>query len=115
MKNKQRTGRPPKEYKFITPSGEVVTTIGLKELCDKNGLSVPRMSAVHSGKNNHHKGWRAFNVKPKSNYSRKTTVTVEIPRDAMALAKRSAKEKNMPVEEYIADMIELTAGGYIDL
>ncbi len=115
MKNQQRTGRPPKEYKFISPSGDVVTTIGLKDLCDKNGLSVPRMSAVHSGKNNHHKGWRAFSVVPQGNYTTKTTVTVEIPKDAMAMARQSAKEKNMSVEEYIADMIELTSGGYISL
>ncbi|MHA3772647.1 GIY-YIG nuclease family protein [Verrucomicrobiota bacterium sgz303538] len=46
-----------KEYRFISPTGEVVETKGLRPLCEKHGLNIGCMSSVASGRLRHHKGW----------------------------------------------------------
>ncbi len=46
-----------KDYCFISPTGEVVETRGLRGLCDQHKLNVGNMSSVARGRLNQHKGW----------------------------------------------------------
>jgi hypothetical protein len=46
------------KYKFISPTGKVVTGNGLNRFCRENGLSNTGMSRVNNGKQSHHKKWR---------------------------------------------------------
>ena len=52
-------GRPKKEFRFYSPDGDLVIVDGLAELCEKYDLNQSRMSAVHNGKANQHKGWKS--------------------------------------------------------
>lgn len=47
-----------KHYKFLSPRGYIVEVYNLNDFCRKNGLDHGNMSAVHSGKATHHKGWK---------------------------------------------------------
>lgn len=49
-----------KEYKFISPEGNVVTIKNLKKFCDNNNLSDSKMVLVNKGKRNHHKNWKKY-------------------------------------------------------
>ena len=46
-----------KNYRFVSPSGDVVEIYNLKKFCKDNGLLQSKMSMVNLGKRNHHKGW----------------------------------------------------------
>lgn len=48
-----------KTYFFRSPAGELVEVFNLSKYCGNHGLSTGNMCAVHGGKRNHHKGWRA--------------------------------------------------------
>lgn len=49
-----------KHYTFVNPDGEIVHIHGLNTFCKANGLDTAAMQRVHSGKNNHHKGWKRY-------------------------------------------------------
>jgi len=46
-----------KEYRFISPTGEVVETRGLRGFCDQHDLNIGNMSSVARGRLRQHKGW----------------------------------------------------------
>lgn len=46
-----------KEYKLVSPSGQVFTIIGITEFANANGLAQSKLSQVWSGDRKHHKGW----------------------------------------------------------
>lgn len=48
-----------KEYVFISPNGEKVEIINLRQFCIKNNLSASKMVLVNQGKRNHHKNWKS--------------------------------------------------------
>ena len=48
-----------KVYKFLTPSGDTITSTGLPELCKQYNLNSTCMSRVANGHYKHHKGWKA--------------------------------------------------------
>ena len=108
--------RPKKKFKFINPHGEEVETIGLKALCDPNGLSISHMSDLANGRIKSHKGWTVDDTFVESKFVRDgdPCTMVLIPTDALLMAKRMAKKKNQSIESYLGDIIELFAGGYID-
>ena len=45
-------------YRFLTPTGEIVTTTCMKDLCAERGLSYLQMSRMMSGVRPHYRGWR---------------------------------------------------------
>ena len=45
-------------YKFVSPDGDIVECLGLKELCDFHHLNLSHMGKVANGKLKRHKGWR---------------------------------------------------------
>lgn len=45
-------------YGFISPDGRVMVIKGLNDWCKDHGLHLGAMCFVHSGKIEHHKGWR---------------------------------------------------------
>ena len=47
-----------KHYEFTRPSGEEVSIYNLSSFCSENELHQSAMSEVHSGRRNHHKGWK---------------------------------------------------------
>lgn len=47
-----------KTWSFLDPLGKPVTFVNLEQFCRLNGLITSCMHAVHTGKRNHHKGWR---------------------------------------------------------
>lgn len=49
-----------KDYKFKSPTGNLVLVKNLSKFCVENGLVGTNMSAVHNGKRKHHKGWTKF-------------------------------------------------------
>ena len=49
-----------KNYKFISPHGEVVDVYNLKEFCKGKKIRSTCMSAVHMGKSKSHIGWTKF-------------------------------------------------------
>lgn len=49
-----------KQYKFISPQGEVVTIENLKAFCAQNGLFEQAMYQVARGSRNQHKGWTRY-------------------------------------------------------
>lgn len=104
------TGRPKKEYRFISPNGETVDVLGLREFCEENSLQMGRMSAVYAGKLKSHKGWMSAEEKE---IKGEKCIPMYIPIDAADMAKEAAKQKKMSVESYIGDVIELLAGGYV--
>lgn len=46
-----------KQYKFISPDGEIFTGYGITTFCREMGLCQSEMSNVHNGKQKHHRGW----------------------------------------------------------
>lgn len=48
------------KWEFISPSGDTVKVINLNKFCAEMNLKSSAMHRVHSGKSNHHKGWRLF-------------------------------------------------------
>lgn len=48
------------EFTFIDPTGSVVSVTNLSRLSREYSLNVAAMHRVHSGKRNHHKGWRKY-------------------------------------------------------
>jgi group I intron endonuclease len=46
-----------KRFKFLSPDGEIVETIGLRPLCEKHGLNKGNMSSVWTGRLRQYKGW----------------------------------------------------------
>ena len=49
-----------KHYKFISPSGDVVSLYNLAKFCRAEGLSDTKMTAVNNNHRNHHRGWTKF-------------------------------------------------------
>lgn len=49
-----------KPFAFVSPSGEVVTGVGLTQFCAEHGLLQPKMSQVLRGSRPHHKGWTRY-------------------------------------------------------
>ncbi len=47
-----------KDFAFLSPEQNLVTTHGLNEFCKENDLSVSAMSKIGSGKQVVHRGWR---------------------------------------------------------
>jgi hypothetical protein len=47
-----------KRYVFLSPKGESVDIYNLSEFCRKNNLNHRVMCSVHTGRVQHHKGWR---------------------------------------------------------
>lgn len=101
-------GRPKKKYKFISPNGVEFDVVGLSDFCSQHGLSVSRMSALYRGKHKTHKGWKAVS-------DGTIPQIVEIDRDSFLMALRAAKKNKITVNQYISDIIELCAGGYVDI
>ena len=49
-----------KEYKFVSPNGEIVFADNLSNICSLYGLDKSAMVKVHSGKRPSHKGWTKY-------------------------------------------------------
>jgi hypothetical protein len=47
-----------KNYRFISPQGEIVDIYNMREFCRNNNVTSSRMTAVHRGDESQHKGWR---------------------------------------------------------
>lgn len=45
------------EFSFVSPTGEVVSGVGLTRFCAERGLLQPKMTEVMKGRRPHHKGW----------------------------------------------------------
>lgn len=95
------TGRPKKEYSFLSPSGERVDCVGLKDLCEKHGLAVSKMSDVHRGVGISHKGWRLHSDGPNQN-----TYAMRLSSRHKTWLKRHAKLKGLSVELLVDEIIE---------
>lgn len=46
-----------KNYRFISPSGEVIEIYNLNKFCRENNLCNRHMNSVNLGKRKHHRGW----------------------------------------------------------
>lgn len=51
-----------KRFSFVAPSGEVVNVYNLNKFCKDKDVCANKLSLVHSGKRNHHKGWTKNNT-----------------------------------------------------
>lgn len=47
-----------KTYHFISPRGEKITIVNMRQFCLLNNLSPSKMTLVSQEKRNHHKGWK---------------------------------------------------------
>lgn len=57
-KSEEHKSKLKKQYKFISPNGEIVSVFGLSEFCETMGLNKGAMSDVWNGKRNVYKGWK---------------------------------------------------------
>lgn len=112
----KNTGRPPKKMNFISPNGDEIEVVGLKAFCLANGLTITRMSELANGKRDQYKGWTVSDSHDTGLpvIAGEKCKSVMIPVDAYEMAKESAKESGIPLGVYIADIIEIYSGGYID-
>lgn len=46
-----------KPFAFVSPQGEIISGVGLKQFCAERGLLQPKMSEVSKGTRRSHKGW----------------------------------------------------------
>ena len=95
------TGRPKKEYSFVSPEGERVDCVGLKNLCDQHGLSVSKMSDVHRGIGKSHRGWKLYSDDPIED-----TYAMRLSSRHKTWLKRQAKLKGLSVELLVDEIIE---------
>ena len=57
-KKMRKPHRGPKEFNFISPSGEKVTINNLTQWCLKNNHNACKMGRLHNGHINQYKGWK---------------------------------------------------------
>ncbi len=62
------SGRKPKCYKFMSPAGEIVDAIGLKELSLEYDLTISNLSKLANGKIKEYKGWSRVNELPEDDF-----------------------------------------------
>lgn len=56
---------------LISPSGEKVEFVHLREFCRMNGLDSGNLTKVIQGERQHHKGWRAVIPPPPGAFAHK--------------------------------------------
>ncbi len=95
------TGRPKKEYSFVSPEGERVDCVGLKDLCERHGLAVTKMSDIHRGVGKAHKGWSRHSNEPIED-----TYAMRLSSRHKTWLKRNAKLKGLSVELLVDEIIE---------
>lgn len=95
------TGRPKKEYSFLSPEGERVDCVGLKDLCEEHGLAMAKMSDVHRGIGKAHKGWRLYSDDPIED-----TYAMRLSSRHKTWLRSMAKSKGVTVEYLVDEIIE---------